>query len=470
MRWNRRLPPRRKRSIGSILISKILIANRGEVALRVIRACKELSIPCVAVYSEADSASLHAHEADEAVCIGPGPVVDSYLKIPSLIAAAEITGCDAVHPGYGFLAENPEFVEVCENNDMVFIGPGADLMRRMGDKSLAKQLMSRARIPVIPGSDGTVATTEEASRLADSFGYPVMMKASAGGGGRGLRLVESPDGMERAFEMASGEAQTAFGDGAMYLEKAVTNPHHVEVQVLVDKAGSVLTLGERDCSIQRRHQKLVEESPSPLLDDGTRMKMAETAIAACRACGYENAGTIEFLVDEEKNFYFMEMNTRVQVEHPVSEMTTGVDIVREQIRIAAGETLRQTGTIRTRGHAIELRINAEDPRRDFQPNTGAITRYVPPGGPGVRVDSHLYEGYVIPVFYDSLLAKLIVWDVDRPAAISRAQRALDEFIVEGITTNKDFFRAILGDREFAAGHYTTAFLEDKMETLLGVLE
>ncbi len=452
------------------MISKILIANRGEVALRVIRACKELAIPCVAVYSEADSASLHAHEADEAVCIGPGPVVDSYLKITSLIAAAEITGCDAIHPGYGFLAENPEFVEVCENNDMVFIGPGADLMRRMGDKSLAKQLMSRARIPVIPGSDGAVATPVEASRLAESFGYPVMVKASAGGGGRGLRLVESPDEMERAFEMASSEAETAFGDGTMYLEKAVINPHHVEVQVLVDKAGSVLTLGERDCSIQRRHQKLVEESPSPLLDDGTRMKMAEAAIAACRACGYENAGTIEFLVDDERNFYFMEMNTRVQVEHPVSEMTTGVDIVREQIRIAAGETLGQTGSIRTRGHAIELRINAEDPYQDFQPNTGAISRYVPPGGPGVRVDSHLYEGYTIPVFYDSLLAKLIVWDIHRPAAISRAQRALDEFIIEGVTTNKDFFRGILSDPEFAAGHYTTAFLEDKMEALLREVE
>jgi acetyl-CoA carboxylase biotin carboxylase subunit len=448
------------------LISKVLIANRGEVALRVIRACKELGLPCVAVYSEADGSSLHAHEADEAVCIGPGPVVESYLKIPCIIGAAEITGCDAIHPGYGFLAENPGFVEACEDNDIAFIGPGAALMRRMGDKSLAKQLMARARIPVIPGSDGPVTGVAEAERLAESFGYPVMLKASAGGGGRGMRLVHSPAELERAFQTASSEAETAFGDGTMYLEKAVTNPHHVEVQVLVDKSGSVLTLGERDCSIQRRHQKLVEESPSPLLDEATRRRMAEAAMAACRACGYENAGTIEFLVDDQRNFYFMEMNTRVQVEHPVSEVTTGFDIVREQIRIAAGDNLPLTGSVRTRGHAIELRINAEDPANDFQPNTGAISRYVPPGGPGVRIDSHLYEGYVIPVFYDSLLAKLIVWDTTRPAVLKRARRALDEFIIEGVTTNKDLFRSILADSDFAAGRYSTSFLEEKMEVLL----
>ncbi|MEK6536234.1 MAG: biotin carboxylase N-terminal domain-containing protein, partial [Actinomycetota bacterium] len=363
------------------MLSKILIANRGEVALRVIRACHELDIPCVAVYSEADAESLPVKEADEIVCIGPGPVSGSYLRIPNIIGAAEITGCDAIHPGYGFLAENPDFVLACEDNDMVFIGPGADLMRRMGDKSLAKQTMRKARIPVVPGSEGAVPDAGEAARLAESYGYPVMVKASAGGGGRGMRLVNSPAEMENLFNMASAEAETAFGDGTMYLEKAIVGPHHVEVQVLVDKAGSVLTLGERDCSVQRRHQKLVEESPSPLLDAETRQKMSEAAIAACRACGYESAGTLEFLVDNDRNFYFMEMNTRVQVEHPVSEMVTGIDIVREQIRIARGDLLPYIGALQPRGHAIELRINAEDPANDFRPNTGTISRYVTPGGP-----------------------------------------------------------------------------------------
>ncbi|MHB8792409.1 MAG: acetyl-CoA carboxylase biotin carboxylase subunit [Thermoleophilia bacterium] len=447
------------------MLSKILIANRGEVALRVIRACKELEIPCVAVYSEADVDSMHVLEADETVCIGPGPVIDSYLKIPNIIGAAEITGCDAIHPGYGFLAENPDFVLACEDNDMVFIGPGAELMRRMGDKSLAKQTMKQARIPVVPGSEGSVDNAADAAKLADEYGYPVMVKASAGGGGRGMRLVHSPDEMESLFNMASSEAETAFGDGTMYLEKAIVGPHHVEVQVLADRAGSVLTLGERDCSVQRRHQKLVEESPSPLLDPETRQKMSEAAITACRACGYMNAGTLEFLVDNDQNFYFMEMNTRVQVEHPVSEMVTGVDIVREQIRIARGELLTMTGAIQTRGHAIELRINAEDPSNDFRPNTGTISRYVTPGGPGVRVDSHLYEGYTIPVFYDSLLAKLIVWDMDRPSAIRRALRALDEYVIEGLVTNKDLCARILEAPAFRDGQYTTAFIEENMELL-----
>ncbi|MHB1465253.1 MAG: acetyl-CoA carboxylase biotin carboxylase subunit [Thermoleophilia bacterium] len=441
------------------MLSKILIANRGEVALRVIRACRELKIPCVAVYSEADSESLHVREADESVCIGPGPASASYLQVPAIIGAAGISGCDAIHPGYGFLAENPGFVEACLDNDLVFIGPGAELMRRMGDKALAKQTMKQARIPVIPGSDGAVAGVAEAARLAAEFGYPVMLKAAAGGGGRGMRLVSAEAELENSFLMAAGEAETAFGDGTIYLEKAVLNPHHVEVQVLVDKSGSVLTLGERDCSVQRRHQKLVEESPSPLLDDATRQKMAESAVAACRACGYENAGTIEFLVDDQQNFYFMEMNTRVQVEHPVSEMATGVDIVREQIRIARGELLDRTGAVRPRGHTIELRINAEDPANDFRPNTGRISRYVTPGGPGVRVDSHLYEGYEIPVFYDSLLAKLIVWDSDRPAAISRALRALDEYVIEGVVTNKALCSAILQCDDFAHGAPSTAFIE-----------
>ncbi|MHB1389831.1 MAG: acetyl-CoA carboxylase biotin carboxylase subunit [Thermoleophilia bacterium] len=447
------------------MLSKILIANRGEVALRVIRACHELDIPCVAVYSEADAESLPVREADETVCIGPGPVVDSYLRIPCIIGAAEITGCDAIHPGYGFLAENPEFVLACEDNDMVFIGPGADIMRRMGDKSLAKQTMQRGRIPVIPGSDGAVADAAEAARLAAEFGYPVMVKAAAGGGGRGLRLVKTPAEMDNLFNMARSEAETAFGDGTIYLEKAIVNPHHVEVQVIVDKAGSVLTLGERDCSVQRRHQKLLEESPSPHLNPETRQKMSESAIAACRASGYENAGTIEFLVDEDRNFYFMEMNTRVQVEHPVTEMVTGMDIVREQIRVARGDLLSMTGAMQTRGHAIEVRINAEDPANDFRPNPGTISRYIPPGGPGVRVDSHLYEGYSIPVFYDSLLAKLIVWDINRPAAISRALRALDEYIIEGVVTNMELQKQILDCPDFRAGTYTTAFIEENSQRL-----
>ncbi len=447
------------------MLSKILIANRGEVALRIIRACRELEIPCVAVYSEADAASLHVREADEAVCIGPGPVSESYLKVPAVIAAAEIKGCDAVHPGYGLLAENAAFVETCADNGLVFIGPGADVMRRMSDKAMAKQVMKKARIPVIPGSESKVTDAREAMSLASGLGYPVMLKAAAGGGGRGMRLVRNSDEMESQFVLARSEAEKAFGNGGLYLEKAVAGPHHVEVQVLVDKAGSVLTMGERDCSVQRRHQKLIEESPSPLLDDETRQKMASAAIAACRACGYENAGTVEFLADAGKNFYFMEMNTRVQVEHPVSEATTGVDIVREQIRIARGERLSQTGSIRTRGYAIELRIIAEDPGSDFRPNTGRISHYVPPGGPGVRVDSHLYEGYEVPVFYDSLLAKLIVWDNSRPAAIRRALRALDEYIIEGVVTNKDLCAAILRTPEFKEGLYTTAFIEEHREPL-----
>lgn len=452
------------------MFSKILIANRGEVALRVIRACRELDIPNVAVYSEADSDSLHVREADETICIGPGPATGSYLNIPSIIGAAEISGCDAIHPGYGFLAENPDFAAACADNDIVFIGPGAEVMRRMGDKSIAKQTMQKGRIPVIPGSDGPVANPGEAKRLAADFGYPVMIKASAGGGGRGMRLVESENEMENLFNTAGNEAETAFGNGTLYLEKAFIKPHHVEVQVIVDKAGSVLTLGERDCSIQRRHQKMIEESPSPHLDWDTRQKMAEAAIAACRASGYENVGTIEFLVDKERKFYFMEMNTRVQVEHPVSEMVTGVDIVREQIRVARGELLTMTGPIRPRGHAIELRINAEDPANDFRPNTGTISRYVPPGGPGIRVDSHLYEGYTIPVFYDSLLAKLIVWDNDRPAAIRRALRALDEYIIEGVTTNKEMHKAVLGSYGFREGSYTTAYIEENWESLLPSLK
>lgn len=447
------------------MFSKILIANRGEVALRVMRACRELDIPSVVVYSEADADSLHVREADEKICIGPGPVSQSYLNIPSIIGAAAISGCDAIHPGYGFLAENPDFVLACADNDIVFIGPGAEVMRRMGNKSLAKQTMMRGRIPVIPGSDGPIAGVHEALRLADDFGYPVMVKASAGGGGRGMRVVNEASQMEAQFEMARSEAETAFGDGTLYLEKAFVNPRHVEVQVIVDRAGSVLTLGERDCSVQRRHQKLIEESPSPYMDWETRQKMAESAIAACRTSGYENVGTIEFLVDANREFFFMEMNTRVQVEHPVSEMVSGIDIVREQIRVARGDLLTMTGSVQPRGHAIEVRINAEDPANDFRPNTGTITKYVPPGGPGVRVDSHLYEGYSVPVFYDSLLAKLIVWDIDRPAAIRRALRALDEYVIEGVTTNKDMHKAILSCQDFCEGTYTTAFIEENWERL-----
>jgi acetyl-CoA carboxylase biotin carboxylase subunit len=442
------------------MLERVLVANRGEVAVRVIRACRELGIETVAVYSTADAGSLHTRLADRAVCVGPPAARDSYLVIPSIVAAALTTGCDAIHPGWGFLAENPELVEACADNDLVFVGPSADTMRRMGDKAVAKAEMATAGVPLVPGTSS--ATTPAAARAAaDELGYPVLLKAVAGGGGKGMRLVEAPDELEDAFERASGEAAAAFGDGGIYLEKAIVPARHVEIQVLCDKDGGVLTLGERECSIQRRHQKLIEESPSPALTPETREDMEATVERACRAIGYENAGTFEFLLGAGGTFYFIELNARLQVEHPVSELVTGIDIVHEQLRIAAGEQLRTTGRAPRRGHAIEVRINAEDPSRDFAPAPGVVERLRPPLGPGVRFDSHVQDGSVISPHYDSLLAKLVVLAEDRPAAIARALRALGELELKGMPTTREVAMEILDSSVFRSGDYSTSFIEEQ---------
>jgi acetyl-CoA carboxylase, biotin carboxylase subunit len=439
------------------MFSRVLIANRGEVAVRVIRALHDLGIEAVAVYSTVDEDAMHVRLADRAVCIGPPPAAESYLKIPSLIAAATTTRCQAIHPGWGFLAENPAFVEATEDNDLVFIGPTADVMARMGDKIEAKREMDEAGVPTVPGTE-EVRGLDEARAAADELGYPALLKAAAGGGGRGMRLVGSTEALEGAFQSASAEAGAAFGDERLYLEKALVPCRHVEVQVLADGEGNVLTLGERECSIQRRHQKLIEESPSAGVNDALREEIEGAAERASRAIGYRNAGTFEFLLGPE-GFHFMELNARLQVEHPVSELVTGVDIVREQVRIAAGETLDATGRASRTGHAIEIRINAEDPDRDFAPSPGRIDRLRVPLGPGVRVDTHVEAGTLVPPYYDSLIAKVIVWDEDRPAAISRTLRALRELEVEGIPTTRDFAVRVLRSEEFASGRYTTSFLE-----------
>ena len=445
------------------MFSRVLIANRGEVAVRVIRTLHELGIEAVAVYSTADRDSLHTRLADRAVCIGPPQAAESYLRIPSLIAAAEMTRCDAVHPGWGFLAENPAFVHACEDNGLVFIGPDADTMARMGDKTRAKSEMAAAGVPVVPGTEG-VATESDARSAAGELGYPVLLKASAGGGGKGMRLVETPEALAAALAAASTEAEAAFGDGSVYLEKALTPARHVEIQVLADGDG-VLTLGERECSIQRRHQKLIEESPSPALTEAARERMETAAERACRAIGYRNAGTFEFLVDSAGAFYFIELNARLQVEHPVTELVTGVDLVREQLRIAAGEPLAMTGRAGRRGHAIEVRINAEDPKREFAPAPGRVERFRPPLGPGVRVDSHVEDGAAVPPFYDSLLGKVIVWDVDRPGALARGLRALGELDVRGVPTTREFAIDVLRSEEFSAGRYSTTYVEQAARRL-----
>jgi acetyl-CoA carboxylase, biotin carboxylase subunit len=441
------------------VFSRVLVANRGEVAVRVIRALHELGIEAVAVYSTADEGSLHTRMADRAVRIGPPPAAQSYLKIPSLVAAAETTGCDAVHPGWGFLAENPEFVRACEDNDLVFVGPPADVMERMGDKARAKAEMARAGVPLVPGTEGAT-TVSGAAEAAAELGYPVLLKAVAGGGGKGMRLVASPDALETAFARAAAEAEAAFGDAALYLEKVVFPARHVEVQVLCDAEGGVLTLGERECSIQRRHQKLIEESPSPALDPVQREAMEAAAEGACRSIGYRNAGTFEFLVGPDGSFYFIELNARLQVEHPVSELTTGIDIVREQLRLAAGEPLALTGRAPRRGHAIEIRINAEDPSRGFAPAPGTVERLHVPLGPGVRLDTHIEDGAVVPPHYDSLVAKLVVWDADRPAAIARTLRALAELEVRGLPTTREASLEIVASDEFRSGEYSTSFLDE----------
>jgi acetyl-CoA carboxylase biotin carboxylase subunit len=442
------------------MFSRVLVANRGEIAVRVIRALHELEIEAVAVYSTADEGALHLRLADRAVRIGPPPAAESYLSIPALVAAAETTGCEAVHPGYGFLSENAEFVRACDENDLVFIGPPPEVMERMGDKARAKAEMREAGVPLVPGTEGA-ATVEAARAAADELGYPVLLKASAGGGGRGMRRVEDPADLANLYDRASSEAQSAFGDGTLYVEKEITPARHVEIQVLCDDHGHVLTCGERECSIQRRHQKLIEESPSPALDSEVREEMEAAAERACQHIGYRNAGTIEFLVGPDGSFSFIEMNTRLQVEHPVTEVISSIDLVREQVRIAAGERLAHAGRSGPRlGHAIELRINAEDPARDFAPSPGRIERFRPPLGPGVRVDTFVEEGTTIPPYYDSLIAKLIVHDASRKLAISRAQRALSEFEIEGVPTTKTVLAEILASEEFQSGEYSTSFLEE----------
>ncbi len=443
------------------MFKKILIANRGEIALRVIRACRELGIGTVAVYSEADRDSLHVRFSDEDICIGPAASRESYLNIPRIVAAAEITGAEAIHPGYGFLAENAEFAEICDRSGLVFIGPTAEQIRRMGDKAEARRTMIEAGVPVVPGSKGAVDDVVTARAEADRIGFPVIIKAAAGGGGKGMRVAESADVIENTFTMARNEAAAAFNDARVYIERFVQRPRHVEIQVMGDQHGNLIHLGERDCSIQRRHQKLIEESPSPAITPETRQAMGEAAILAGRAIDYSNAGTVEFLLAESGDFFFMEMNTRIQVEHPVTEMVTGVDLVKEQIRSAAGE--RIGGPPKLSGHAIECRINAEDPAHDFRPSPGRITAFHAPGGPGIRIDTHVYAGYSVPPFYDSLLGKLIAYGSTREEALGRAYQALEEFIIEGVKTTIPFLREVLRHPEFVAGNVDTHFLERKRE-------
>lgn len=442
------------------MFSKILIANRGEIALRIIRACKELGVRTVAVYSEADENSLHVRFADEAVCIGKASSTDSYLNIPRLISAAEITDVEAIHPGYGFLAENAHFSEICASCRIKFIGPTADNMRRMGDKMTAKDTMKKAGVPVIPGSDDIVRTKEEALELAKNMGYPVIIKASAGGGGKGMRVCHNDVSLVNAYMTAQSEAESAFGNPEVYMEKYISSPRHIEFQIMADEHGNVIHLGERDCTIQRRHQKLIEEAPSAKLKPEIREQMGQKAVEGARSVGYRGAGTVEFLLDGE-DFYFMEMNTRIQVEHPVTEMITGVDLIKEQIRVAAGERLsRNQEDIEFAGASIECRINAEDPDNDFSPQPGRIDVLNFPGGMGVRVDSHVYCGYSIPPFYDSMIGKLISFGKDRPEAIRIMQRALEEFIIEPIKTTIPFHRRILNDSAFQRGDFSTHYVEE----------
>ncbi len=440
------------------MLNKILIANRGEIALRIIRACQEMDIKTVAVYSEADRESLHVRFADEAVCIGPPSPKESYLNIPSIIAAAEVTNADAIHPGYGFLSENASFADICETSGITFIGPTAEMISAMGDKAFAKETMRKSEVPVVPGSDGIINDKKTALELAESIGFPVIIKASAGGGGRGMRIVRQSEEFDKHFQTARTEAESAFGNPGVYIEKFIEGPRHVEIQVLGDTYGNVIHLGERDCSIQRRHQKLIEESPSPIVDDHLREQMGEAAIQGAKSVSYRGAGTIEFLVDKDRNFYFMEMNTRIQVEHPVTEEVTGYDLIREQIQIMNGKRLSRK-KIKPNGHAIECRINAEDPNMDFRPSPGKITSLHIPGGLGVRVDTHAYAGYVIPPYYDSLMAKLIVHAPTREDAIKRMTVALDEFIVEGIHTTIPFHKKVMKNKRFKEGNIDTRFID-----------
>lgn len=446
------------------MFSKILIANRGEIALRIIRACKELGVKSVAVYSTQDEDALHTIFADEAVCIGPPSSTESYLNPVRIISAAEITGADAIHPGYGFLAENPNFADMCVSCDLTFIGPPAEVIRKMGDKSVAKISMKKAGVPVIPGSPGVIKSEKDAKKIANDIGFPIIIKAVAGGGGKGMRIVKEEKKLENSFMMASAEAESAFGNPDLYFEKYIESPRHIEIQLLADTHGNVIHLGERDCSIQRRHQKLIEESPSSIIDNSHRRKMGDIAVKGAKYIGYQSAGTIEFLLDSKGKYYFMEMNTRIQVEHPVTEMVYNVDLIKEQIRLAAGEKLGiKQSEIKPIGHAIECRINAEDPLHNFIPSPGKITYLHIPGGPGIRVDTHIYDSYEVPPFYDSLLAKLVVYARNRNEAIRRLNRALDEFVIEGIKTTIPFHKFVINTREFKEGNFNTHFIENIYE-------
>jgi acetyl-CoA carboxylase biotin carboxylase subunit len=440
------------------LIKKILIANRGEIALRIIRACRELGIKTVAVYSEADRYSLHVRFADEAICIGPPPSKESYLNIPRIMAAAEVTGADAIHPGYGFLAENANFADICISSGITFIGPTPEMINAMGDKAFAKDTMRKAGVPVVPGSDGVIKTVAEAKKIAQEIGVPVIIKATAGGGGRGMRIVRDLDEFEKAFNTASSEAESAFGNGGVYIEKYLEQPRHIEIQLLGDKYGNVIHLGERDCSVQRRHQKLIEESPSPAVDEELREAIGGAAVRGAKSVKYLGAGTIEFLLDKNKNFYFMEMNTRIQVEHCVTEMVTGVDLVKEQIHIANGKKL-SVKKVKMSGHSIECRLNAEDPNHDFRPSPGKITSLHFPGGNGIRIDSHVYADYIIPPYYDSMIGKLIVHGKTREEAIAKIYSALDEIIIEGVQTTIPFHKKVMKSDVFRSGVFDTKFIE-----------
>jgi acetyl-CoA carboxylase biotin carboxylase subunit len=443
-----------------VSFAKILIANRGEIAVRILRACRDLDIPAVVAYSEADRETLAVRMADEAICIGPAEARKSYLNQPAVVSAALITGCDAIHPGYGFLSEDAGFAEVVAAHDLVFIGPPAEVLERFGSKYAVRRMLAANGLPTVPGSRGIITDLDDALAQAEQAGYPVLLKPSAGGGGRGMRLVRSPREMETSLPLARSEAQAAFGDDSIYFEKWIEDSRHVEVQVLVDRHGNGIHLGERDCSVQRRHQKIIEEAPSPAMDEPSRERLRDLAIRSVVAAGYESAGTLEFLLDKDGSFYFIEINCRIQVEHPVTEMLTGVDLIAEQIRIAAGEKLsRSADQVRLRGHAIEFRVNAEDPEDNFAPQTGVIDELVLPGGPGVRVDTHVYPGYEVPPFYDSLLAKLIVWGDTREMALARSRRALAEFQLTGIKTNLPFHRGIVDNAAFLGAEVSTNLLD-----------
>ena len=441
-------------------MNKILIANRGEIAVRIIRACKEMNIKTVAVYSEIDKDSLHTRLADEAICIGPAPSNKSYLSFKNIIEAANITGSDSIHPGFGFLSENSQFARICEESNIKFIGPSYKVIELMGNKSNAKELMKKAGVPTVPGSDGSIKGIKDAFEVAKKIGYPVMLKAAAGGGGKGIRIVNNERELESNYNIVKQEAKISFNDDEIYMEKFIENPRHVEIQILADEHGNVIHLGERDCTVQRRHQKVVEETPSTAIDEKLRNKMGEAAIKAAKTAGYTSCGTVEFLVDKHKNFYFMEMNTRIQVEHPITEERTGIDIVKNQIKIAAGEELRiKQKEIEFKGHAIECRINAENPSKNFRPCPGTIIGLNLPGGKGIRIDSAIYEGYTIPPTYDSMIAKIIVYGANRNEAISKMKRALEETVIEGIDTNIDFLLEIIKNKNFIRGDYDTSFIE-----------